>query len=341
MLEERFKTKVFPRDFSKLEGKGSYVLVVYVRKPTKFRRWIFKKGIYLYVGSALNEYKRRLSRYLNIKRKFWHIDYLLDHGEILWAYLSNKGEVELAKELSHVFHSIECFGNSDDKENSSHLFYVPPMEYVTRIFNEESRKRNAPVFYALKQTSQPYERFIFVFLSSRTKDEKTLEVTKKFVKRYPTWEKVREASLSEVEDILYGVAFHKQKAKNMKKIANILKGREIPKDYEALIALPGIGKKIAKVILADVFKENVIGVDTHVHRITNRLGWVNTKKEDETDRLLNMMVPDKLKHVFNISFVGYGQTVCLPKNPKCGQCMVKEYCDYYLNNLHLGLKSKK
>ncbi len=335
MLEEKFKSlglrKLLPVEFKDAKEPGTYALVFYLERPIKIRNWVFTKGVYVYVGSAKKGLKTRLSRYLSVPaKKFWHIDFVLPYANILFAYVGNSiSETELAKILSRYYPSIERFGNSDDKHSISHLFFVPPLHYIINSFYEEGIKRKAPVYNAITQIKDPFERFIFVFLSSRTKDEITFRVTKNFVSKFDSWDKIKKATVEEIESLIYGVAFYRQKSRNLKKISEMLHGKYVPSSYDELIKLPGVGRKIAKVFLADVFNSDVIGVDVHVHRISNRLSIINTKTEHESDIVLNLMIPSSLKQKFNISFVGYGQVVCLPKNPRCSECKIKEYCRAY------------
>jgi len=195
---------------------------------------------------------------------------------------------------------------------------------------KEAKKRNAPVFQASSYLkNDPWLRFIFVILSSRTKDEKTLQVVKQLKHKCNTWECIKNMPLKELEKVLKGVGFHRQKAKNLKEIAKKLKGKEILCEFDQLITLPGIGRKIANVILVDICSKDAIGVDTHVHRIANRLGWVNTKTPEETEKELKHLVPKKLWNKINKALVGYGQTVCLPVKPQCNECVIKEKCMFY------------
>lgn len=331
MLEERLKSLGFQQLSNNHDAdRGTYVLVCYLNKSFKIKKWLLPKGIYLYVGRAMKNFNARIERHFRKeKTKRWHIDYLLEKARIIRVFYSlGDRESETAKYFERYYAPIRGFGNSDDKHALSHLFYIHPLNHIVDVFYKKAKELKAPVFQALERTSDPYERFIFVFLSSRTKDEKTLEVTKRFISKFPNWESIRNASIEKIAKALYGVAFHNQKAKNIKIIAEKLKNNEIPKTYEEMVSLPGIGEKIAKVILADVFRENVIGVDTHVHRISNRLGLINTKTPEKTSKELEVKVPNKIKQKLNISFVGYGQVICKPINPLCDECSIREYCFY-------------
>ncbi len=335
MLEGKLRSYGFKElDRGRDVKRGTYVLVCYLGRVSRIKKWLLPKGVYLYVGRAMRNFNARIERhYRKEKSKRWHIDYLLEKAEIIKVfYFENDIESRTAKYLEKFYTPIVGFGNSDDLYALSHLFYIHPLNFIVESFYKRAKELKAPVFQALKETCDPYERFIFVFLSSRTRDEKTLEVTKRFVSKFPNWESIQKASEKEIAKTLYGVAFHNQKAKNIKNIAHILRGRRIPRTYEEMVSLPGIGDKIAKVILADVFGDDVIGVDTHVHRISNRLGLVNTKTPEQTSEQLKVKVPKNIRQKLNISFVGYGQMMCKPLKPLCDKCKIKEFCFYGIKN---------
>ena len=146
---------------------------------------------------------------------------------------------------------------------------------------------------------------------------------------------MKKTKIEKIESLLFGVGFYKQKAKNLKKCAKIIlekyKGK-IPESIEELKKLPGVGTKIAKVILNELYEKPLIAVDVHVHRISNRIGIINTNKIDESDKILEKIIPEHLKIKFNRVLVAYGQTICKPKNPLCKECKIKSICKFYLNN---------
>ena len=133
-----------------------------------------------------------------------------------------------------------------------------------------------------------------------------------------------------LKKLLYGVGFYRVKSKNLKKLAEIIVEKFssiVPNSLEELTSLPGVGRKTANIVLARVHSLPAIGVDTHVHRISNRLGLVKTKKPEETEQELNKIVPDKEKWRFNTILVAYGQTICSPLIPSCSICKLKDtYC---------------
>ncbi|MBN2478371.1 endonuclease III [Candidatus Micrarchaeota archaeon] len=204
------------------------------------------------------------------------------------------------------------------------------MKYGTAvsIMEKEGRRRNAPV-YSISGMKTSFQKLVFVVLSARTKDKTTYTASKRLFKKADTPEKTAGLGEKEIEKLIYGVGFYKTKAKKIAKMSRILvceyKGR-VPESITELIRLPGVGRKTANVVLNWAFGKNSIAVDTHVHRISNRLGWVSTKKPSETEEELKKKIPEKLWKKLNKSMVGYGQTVCVPVSPFCSVCRIKRYC---------------
>ncbi len=207
---------------------------------------------------------------------------------------------------------------------------------ISSILNtmlKEAEKRNAPVFTIEDfNGDDPFRSLIFSILSARTKDPASLIAAKKLFSRYPTARRLAKAERRKVEKLIHNVGFYRQKTKYVIGAARMVVrdfGGKVPEDYDDLVKIPGVGRKVANVLLAYTFGEDRIPVDTHVHRISNRLGWVKTKKPEQTEEALMKLVPKRLWTKVNSAMVSYGQTVCLPRNPKCGECKVKNYCRYY------------
>lgn len=197
----------------------------------------------------------------------------------------------------------------------------------------EARERSAPVFSIGEFVgSSPFRSLIFSILSARTKDEASLKAAKRLFSVYPNAQKLAIADKKKIAKLIYGVGFYKQKAKYVINAARMIVdefGGKVPDKFDKLIKIPGVGRKIANVLLLYTFGEDRIPVDTHVHRISNRLGWVRTKKPEQTEKELMKKVPRSLWREVNHAMVAYGQTVCLPRNPKCRECRVRKYCKYY------------
>ncbi len=178
--------------------------------------------------------------------------------------------------------------------------------------------------------NEPYKSLIMAVLSTRTKDSVTSKVSKKLFKIAPNFQELLRIPDKEIESILKPISFYKRKTKYIKEISKIILEKynlEIPSEYENLIKLPGIGRKVANVFLSHVYKKDVIAVDTHVHRIANRLKWVNTKNPQQTEKELYKVIPKHLWKDINLYLVAFGQAVCSYK-PKCNICPIFEICPY-------------
>lgn len=156
----------------------------------------------------------------------------------------------------------------------------------------------------------PYTTLISTLLSSRTKDELTLRVSKSLFKVAPNLRSLSKMTEQEISKIIYPVGFYKTKAKHLKKLANIIINDFdgiIPNNREDLMKLPGVGRKTANLVLNRAFKNPAIAVDTHVHRISNLLGWVNTKTPEQTEKKLTELLPKKYWSDLNRFFVSIGR----------------------------------
>ncbi len=177
----------------------------------------------------------------------------------------------------------------------------------------------------------PFQRLVMTLLSARSKDSTTIPIVKELFAQYPTPEDYVSMDLRKLEKLIYGVGFFRVKAKNVKKLSKIIIEKHngiVPDTLQELTALPGVGRKTANCVLAYVFKKPAIAVDIHVHRISNRLGWVSTRTPEKTEFALMEVVPQDRWIDINRLLVGHGQTLCLPRKPHCAICPVQEWCKY-------------
>jgi endonuclease-3 len=178
----------------------------------------------------------------------------------------------------------------------------------------------------------PWAVLVSTVLSLRTKDEVTLTVSERLLKSAPTPEKMRSLAEPIIAELAYPAGFYRTKAASLKKIAEILLtryGGKVPDDMEALLALPGVGRKTANLVLSEAFDKDAICVDIHVHRISNRLGFfgaAGTKDPFETEMALRSILPRKYWKKINSLFVFYGQQVCRPVSPHCSKCVITGHC---------------
>ncbi len=181
------------------------------------------------------------------------------------------------------------------------------------------------------KSTDPFHVLIATVISQRTKDEVTYAVAERLFEKYSTPADLKNAPEEEIAQLIYPAGFYKQKAKKIKEIAKIIDeeyGGEVPNSLDELLKLPGVGRKTANIVLSRCFNQDVIAVDTHVHRISNRLGWVKTKTPEETERELMKILPKKYWREINELLVMFGRTICRPTYPRCDECPVKDYCEY-------------
>ncbi len=158
--------------------------------------------------------------------------------------------------------------------------------------------------------SDPYKTLVSTLLSARTKDEVTLEASKRLFKIAPNLEKLNHLEIKAIERLIYPVGFYKTKAKHLKTLARTVLtnyGRKVPKTQKELTTLPGVGIKTANLVLNRAFEIPAIAVDTHVHRISNLLGWVHTKTPEQTEKELIKILPKKYWPNMNRLFVSIGR----------------------------------
>lgn len=182
----------------------------------------------------------------------------------------------------------------------------------------------------------PFSILIGTILSARTKDEATTKAVKILFSKYKNPKQLASAKVKDVEKIIKSIGFFHVKSKRIIEVAKIIdkkyKGK-VPEDLDTLIQLPGVGRKTANCVLVYAFEKPAIPVDIHVHRISNRLGLVQTKNPEDTEQVLMEKIPKKYWIDINDTFVMYGQNICKPISPMCNVCKIKKKCNYYkLNN---------
>lgn len=180
-----------------------------------------------------------------------------------------------------------------------------------------------------QKKTEPFKILISTILSARTRDTNTRKVTKRLFNKFSTSEQIADADIEVLEDMVYETGFFRQKAKRIKETSRIIHERyngKVPTEFKKLVELPGVGRKTANCTLAYAFNIPAICVDTHVHRISNRLGWVHTKRPKDTEKELKELIPKDLWVRINRLFVRFGQQICLPNNPKHELCPVEDIC---------------
>ena len=189
-----------------------------------------------------------------------------------------------------------------------------------------------PAVEKIAEESQedPFEVLISTMLSAQTRDPVTAAASARLFRVARTPRTMATLTVKQIERLIYPVSFYRHKARHVKETCRLLverHGGRVPGTMDELLALPGVGRKTANLVLILSFKSREsICVDTHVHRISNRLGWVKTRTPDETEQALYKATSDRWWPYINLYLVTWGQNVCKPVYPRCGDCVIRSQC---------------
>lgn len=181
------------------------------------------------------------------------------------------------------------------------------------------------------ELGDPYRVLVATVISQRTREEQTTAVSERVFARYPDATALAAANELELYTLLAGSQYRDVKAPRLIAMARILVeryGGQVPNDIDALLALPGVGRKTAACVLIYAFNIPALCVDTHMHRITNRLGWVRTKTPEQTEHALQVVIPRDLWAGSNRLFLQHGRALCTPGIPRCSGCPIRGWCLY-------------
>lgn len=199
---------------------------------------------------------------------------------------------------------------------------ITTIKRVNRAFKE-------PTVTTVARGRDPFKVLISCLLSLRTKDNVTSAASERLFRLADTPDAMLKLETSDIQGAIYPVGFYRTKSARIKEICRALieeYGRNVPDDIDTLLKLPGVGRKTANLVVTLGYGKPGICVDTHVHRITNRWGYVRTKTPIETEFALRKILPKKYWLIINDVLVTYGQNVCTPVLPKCSICKVYWYC---------------
>ena len=212
---------------------------------------------------------------------------------------------------------------------------VPEASQVNRIMRALARaidQHDLPAVEKIAQESQedPFDVLISTMLSAQTRDPVTASASARLFAVARTPRTMAALSAKRIEGLIYPVSFYRHKAVHVRETCRILVekyGGRVPGTMEELLTLPGVGRKTANLVLILSFssRQNIC-VDTHVHRISNRLGWVRTKTPAETEQALYRSTPSRWWPYINLYLVTWGQNVCKPVYPRCGACAIQRHC---------------
>jgi endonuclease-3 len=180
-----------------------------------------------------------------------------------------------------------------------------------------------------ERRADPFHILVSTMISLRTKDEVTSVASERLLSRAPTAQALARLGQKQIAELIFPAGFYNTKAKNLKAMAEMLISRyhgRVPESMEQLLELPGVGRKTANLVRNLGYGLDGICVDTHVHRISNRLGWVRTRTPEQTESALEKVLPRKYWIPINELLVRFGQTVCTPVSPLCSRCPIEQQC---------------
>src|SRR5262245_36961506 len=198
---------------------------------------------------------------------------------------------------------------------------------VLTIVRKEVRKWPVPAIGHYVGT--PFTVLISCLLSLRTQDSTTIAASERLFAIAKDPAAMLATPIGTIEKAIYPVSFYRVKSRSIHSICRDLFDRfagEVPSNLEDLLTLPGVGRKTANIVITVAFRKHGIAVDTHVHRISNRLGYVRTKSADDTEMALRRKLPKRYWISFNDLLVAYGQNLCKPTSPLCSHCKIAQYC---------------
>jgi len=201
---------------------------------------------------------------------------------------------------------------------------------VIKILGKEVKKWDVPVInFMAVSTGDPFKVLISTVLSLRTKDDTTADASKRLFSKASTPGEIIKLGEKKVAKLIYPVGFYNVKAKNILKICKLLISKydsKVPDDLDELLKFEGVGRKTANLVITVGFNKPGICVDIHVHRISNRFGYIKTKTPEQTEMTLREKLPGKYWIDYNYILVSFGQHLCRPVSPFCSICPVEKYC---------------
>lgn len=198
-----------------------------------------------------------------------------------------------------------------------------------KLIERQIREFKIPIVTEVSKNKDPYQVLISCILSLRTKDKTTTEASDRLFKVANNPKDMVKLTAQRIERLIYPVGFYRNKAKVILEVSrNILKyfAGKVPDKLEDLLEFKGIGRKTANLVLGLGYNIPAICVDTHVHRISNRLGWVRTQDPYHTEMALQKIIPKNYWIDLNTTLVTFGQNICLPTSPFCSRCFVYKFC---------------
>lgn len=207
------------------------------------------------------------------------------------------------------------------------------VEHIFSYLEEQFHSHPMPIIDLLAvQEDNPYKILTATILSARTKDETTAVASLRLFEKEPDLIHLDALTVSQIEELIYPVVFYKNKARYLSQLPKAIFTEfdgSIPETVEELVKLPGVGRKTANLVSTIAFQRDALCVDTHVHRISNRLGWIQTGTPYESEMALRKFLPKKYWKTVNAYLVSLGMHLCRPIRPKCDECKVTAHCAHF------------
>ncbi len=203
------------------------------------------------------------------------------------------------------------------------------IQNVMKILSKYYNYNNKTTLNRMRKNPNAFKILISCLLSLRTQDKNTAKVSKRLFEVADTPQKIISFPIKKLEKLIYSSGHYKKKAQILRHVSKELIDKfnsNVPNKKEELLSIKGIGPKTANIVLAFAFGELVLPIDTHCHRIPNRLGWVRTKTPEKTEKELEKILPKKYWKNFNSVFVQFGKEICQPISPWCSKCPIEKYC---------------
>jgi len=200
---------------------------------------------------------------------------------------------------------------------------------IMQILSKEYPSNKKTTLNRMRRKPNPYKILIACLLSLRTQDKNTKTASQKLFAVADTPEKILKIPIKKLEKLIFSSGHYKKKARTLKSVSKELIEKynsKVPNNKEKLLSIKGVGPKTANIVLAFAFGKNVLPIDTHCHRIPNRLGWIKTKTPEQTEKELEKILSKKYWKEFNAIFVQFGKKTCQPISPWCSKCPIKKYC---------------
>jgi endonuclease III len=206
-----------------------------------------------------------------------------------------------------------------------------PINKILQILRREIRQWKVPIVgvVAAQAVDRPFETLVSTILSLRTKDAVTEQASRRLLGQASTPVAIAALPVEKIEELIYPVGFYHTKARSLVETCRILiedYSGKVPREMEELLKLPGVGRKTANLVITLGHDDYGICVDTHVHRISNRWGYVKTKTPEETEFALRRQLPRRHWKTYNDLLVTFGQNLCVPISPWCSKCPVRQFC---------------